>query len=173
MYFSYCAKRNRWAHPPPANPISLIMNIRLPAAVMLICLAPAARADSSVTLYGIVDEFVQVVNTGSGYTGAVGSSGQWASRIGLRGSEDIGGGLHVNFQLEQAFSGQTLSTLNVSGIGDLIKYTPNVTFSTNGPGQGNIAMRGLSASGHSNHAATPLTDQPAKPATPAQTPPAT
>jgi iron complex outermembrane recepter protein len=45
----------------------------------------------------------------------------------------------------QAFSGQTLQTINVTGVGDLVKYTPNVTFSTNGPGQGNIAMRGLSA----------------------------
>ena len=80
------------------------MNIRLPAAVMLICLAPAAHADSGVTLYGILDEFVQVVNTGSGYTGAVGSSGQWASRFGLRGTEDIGGGNHINFDLQNGFN---------------------------------------------------------------------
>ena len=58
------------------------MNIRFTTAVLLMCVASVARAQSSVTLYGIVDEFVQVVNTGSGYTGAVGSSGQWASRIG-------------------------------------------------------------------------------------------
>ena len=30
---------------------------------------------------------------------------------------------------------------------DLLKYTPNVTFSGNGPGQGNIFMRGLSSGG--------------------------
>jgi predicted porin len=80
------------------------MNLRIPAAVMLICLAPAAHADSGVTLYGILDEFVQVVNTGSGYTGALGSSGQWASRFGLRGSEDIGGGNHINFDLQNGFN---------------------------------------------------------------------
>jgi outer membrane receptor protein involved in Fe transport len=45
----------------------------------------------------------------------------------------------------QAFSGQTLSQLNVKSFDDLIKYTPNVTFGNNGPGQGNVFMRGLSA----------------------------
>lgn len=45
----------------------------------------------------------------------------------------------------QAFGTETLSKLNVSTINDLLKYTPNVTFSNNGPGQGAIFMRGLSA----------------------------
>ncbi len=44
----------------------------------------------------------------------------------------------------QAFSGQTLADLNVSTLDDLLKYTPNVTFGNNGPGQGDIIMRGLS-----------------------------
>ena len=45
----------------------------------------------------------------------------------------------------QAFTGQTLSQLNVRSFDDLVKYTPNVTFPSNGPGQGNVTMRGLSA----------------------------
>jgi outer membrane receptor protein involved in Fe transport len=45
----------------------------------------------------------------------------------------------------QAFSGETLGQLNVKSFDDLIKYTPNVTFGNNGPGQGSIFMRGLSA----------------------------
>ena len=45
----------------------------------------------------------------------------------------------------QALSGETLSQLNVKSFDDLIKYTPNVTFGNNGPGQGAIFMRGLSA----------------------------
>ncbi len=45
----------------------------------------------------------------------------------------------------QAFSTDTLSKLNVTSIEGLLKYTPNVTFSNNGPGQGAIFMRGLSA----------------------------
>ena len=45
----------------------------------------------------------------------------------------------------QAFSGNTLSQLNVKNFNDLIKYTPNVTFANNGPGNGAIFIRGLSA----------------------------
>ena len=44
----------------------------------------------------------------------------------------------------QAFSGDTLSKLNVTTFNDLLKYTPNVTFASNGPGSGAIFMRGLS-----------------------------
>ena len=44
----------------------------------------------------------------------------------------------------QAFTGNTLQQLNIVSFNDLIKYLPNVTFAANGPGQGNIYMRGLS-----------------------------
>ncbi len=44
----------------------------------------------------------------------------------------------------QAFTGQTLSQLQVTTFEDLLKFTPNVTYATNGPGQGNIFLRGLS-----------------------------
>ena len=43
----------------------------------------------------------------------------------------------------QAISGEQLTQLNVVSFNDLMKYTPNVTFSGNGPGTGNIFMRGL------------------------------
>ena len=45
----------------------------------------------------------------------------------------------------QALSGNTLSQLNVTTFNDLIKYTPNVTLGSNGPSEGIIFMRGLSA----------------------------
>jgi iron complex outermembrane receptor protein len=50
----------------------------------------------------------------------------------------------------QALTGDTLRQLNVTTFDDLIKYTPNVTFSGNGPGTGNIFMRGLSSGGSGN-----------------------
>jgi iron complex outermembrane recepter protein len=50
----------------------------------------------------------------------------------------------------QALTGDTLKQLNVTTFDDLIKYTPNVTFSGNGPGTGNIFMRGLSSGGSGN-----------------------
>jgi iron complex outermembrane recepter protein len=50
----------------------------------------------------------------------------------------------------QAVTGDQLKTLNIATIDDLLKYTPNVTYSGNGPGQGNIFMRGLSSGGSGN-----------------------
>src|SRR5580658_1372660 len=43
----------------------------------------------------------------------------------------------------QALTGETLSQLNVQTFDEFIKYLPNVTQGTYGPGQSNIYMRGL------------------------------
>jgi iron complex outermembrane recepter protein len=50
----------------------------------------------------------------------------------------------------QAITGAQLSQLNVTNFNDLLKYTPNVTYSGNGPGTGNIFMRGLGGIGSGN-----------------------
>ncbi len=50
----------------------------------------------------------------------------------------------------QSISGDQLNQLNVTTTNDLLKYTTNVTFSGNGPGTGNIFMRGLGGSGSGN-----------------------
>ncbi|HEV7432572.1 MAG TPA: TonB-dependent receptor plug domain-containing protein, partial [Steroidobacteraceae bacterium] len=51
----------------------------------------------------------------------------------------------------QAVSGEQLKALNVTGMIELLKYTPNVTYSGNGAaGTGNIFMRGLSSGGSGN-----------------------
>jgi iron complex outermembrane receptor protein len=44
----------------------------------------------------------------------------------------------------QAMTQETLAQLNVTTFDDFIKFLPNVTESSTGPGQGNIYMRGLS-----------------------------
>jgi iron complex outermembrane receptor protein len=44
----------------------------------------------------------------------------------------------------QAITGDQLGKLSVTTFDDVVKLLPNVTFSSNGPGQGNIYMRGLS-----------------------------
>jgi iron complex outermembrane receptor protein len=44
----------------------------------------------------------------------------------------------------QAMTGDTLKQLNVTTFDDFIKYLPNVTQASNGPGQSDIYMRGLS-----------------------------
>src|SRR5580658_642698 len=60
----------------------------------------------------------------------------------------------------QAFTGQTLSEQNITTVDDLIKYTPNVTFGNNGPGQGVIFMRGLSAGLQGNQSSATIATFP-------------
>jgi iron complex outermembrane recepter protein len=45
----------------------------------------------------------------------------------------------------QALTGQALQQLNVTTFDDYLKYLPNVTSASNGPGQNEVFMRGLSA----------------------------
>ena len=45
----------------------------------------------------------------------------------------------------QALTADALQKQNITTLSDILKYTPNVTFASNGPGTGNIFLRGLSA----------------------------
>ncbi|MEJ0064656.1 MAG: TonB-dependent receptor plug domain-containing protein [Caulobacteraceae bacterium] len=60
----------------------------------------------------------------------------------------------------QAFTGQVLAQQNITTLDDLIKYTPNVTFGNNGPGQGVIFMRGLSAGLQGNQSSATIATFP-------------
>jgi predicted porin len=67
--------------------------------------AGAAQAQSSVTLYGIVDAGVLYSNNiGGPNLYGTSSSNLQGSRWGLRGTEDLGGGLKVRFVLENGFN---------------------------------------------------------------------
>ena len=50
----------------------------------------------------------------------------------------------------QAITGEHLNELNLRSFNDLQKYTANVTYSGNGPGTGNIFIRGLGSAGTGN-----------------------
>jgi predicted porin len=67
----------------------------------------AAQAQSSVTLYGLVDVgFEHLTNANaSGQAQNALLSGKWLpSRWGLKGTEDLGGGMKALFQLENGFN---------------------------------------------------------------------
>jgi predicted porin len=67
-----------------------------------------AHAQSSVTLYGIIDEGVNYTSNSGGHTLWNLSSGvMQGSRWGLRGTEDLGGGLTAIFTLENGFDVNT------------------------------------------------------------------
>ncbi|WP_409018164.1 porin [Caballeronia sp. LZ035] len=71
-------------------------------------LAANAHAQSSVTLYGVIDEGIDYVSNSGGHSlwrmrdGTY--DGVYGSRWGLKGSEDLGGGLSAIFKLEAGFS---------------------------------------------------------------------
>ncbi len=60
----------------------------------------------------------------------------------------------------QAITGEQLKQLNVSTLDDVLKYLPNVTFGGNGPGQGNIFLRGLSAGSAGNQSSATIAPFP-------------
>jgi len=78
-------------------------------ALAVLAASGAAMAQSSVTLYGIADVWVgnlkasEVAANPAGMT-MLQSGGVSTSRWGVRGSEDLGGGLKAIFTLEQGFS---------------------------------------------------------------------
>ncbi|MDO9403964.1 MAG: porin [Polaromonas sp.] len=85
--------------------------------------AGVAHAQSSVTLYGLVDAgfgrtTTQVGGGAKVSNTVVNSSGLNNSRWGLRGTEDLGGGLKANFVLESGFNTDTGSRANIAAQGD-------------------------------------------------------
>ena len=67
--------------------------------------ATAAHAQSSVTLYGLIDAGLTYTNNQGGSHNFKESSGSISgSRWGLRGSEDLGDGLKAVFDLESGFN---------------------------------------------------------------------
>src|SRR5476649_1428855 len=82
------------------------------AVVITVAMATYAHAQSSVTLYGVVDNSLTyqssqttLGSTKGGSSNIKMSSGVWAgSRFGLKGAEDLGGGTKAIFQLESGFN---------------------------------------------------------------------
>ncbi|MGF6572163.1 putative porin [Paraburkholderia sp. GAS333] len=82
--------------------------LALPAGLLL---AAGAHAQSSVTLYGIVDAGIAYVHNAQSTNGQnqstlvkFSSGNMSGSRWGLKGTEDLGGGLAAVFQLENGFN---------------------------------------------------------------------
>jgi predicted porin len=71
------------------------------AAAALLSLAGSAMAQSSVTVFGVIDLAARSVDNGTAQRQLAGS-GLNSSRLGFRGTEDLGGGLKANFWIEGA-----------------------------------------------------------------------
>jgi len=101
------------------------MKKSLLALAVLGAFAGAASAQSSVTLFGVVDLNLRYVDNAGGTQYQMNQDGNASSRLGLRGVEDLGGGLNASFWIEGAINpqngtntGQTWqrrSTVSLSG----------------------------------------------------------
>ena len=91
------------------------MKKSLLALAVLGAFAGAASAQTNVTIYGVADVGIQRTDTSATSSTWSLNSGIWSgSRIGFKGSEDLGGGLSAIFQLENGFAIDTgaLGTAN-------------------------------------------------------------
>jgi predicted porin len=74
------------------------------AGLQALCIGGAQAQDSSVTVYGVADVFVEFGKAGTAAAPVkntrVQSGGANGSRLGFRGSEDLGSGLKANFVIE-------------------------------------------------------------------------
>lgn len=76
------------------------MKKSLLALAALTAFAGVASAQSSVTLFGIIDANMRNVKTSAGSLKTLSTDGMGSSRLGLRGVEDLGGGMRAGFWLE-------------------------------------------------------------------------
>lgn len=86
-------------------------------ALAVLATAGVASAQSSVTLFGIVDATLAVGNgsgAGSSDKTQLTNSGYNSSRLGFRGTEDLGGGLSASFWLEAGVNNDNGSGANTS-----------------------------------------------------------
>lgn len=80
------------------------MKKSLLALAALTAFAGAASAQSSVTLFGIVDLSVNSIKNGSTTMKTLASDNLNSNRLGFRGVEDLGGGMRAGFWIEGGMS---------------------------------------------------------------------
>ena len=73
-------------------------------AIFMTGAAVSAWAQTNVSIYGVADVGLHRVNNGTTSVLSLDSGILNGSRIGFRGTEDLGGGLSASFQLENGFS---------------------------------------------------------------------
>jgi len=94
------------------------MKKSLLALAVLGAFAGAASAQSSVTIYGIIDASIKKGNDGTSAlngdpNGTINNGEAWtvgpttSNRLGFRGTEDLGGGMKANFLFEHRFRSDT------------------------------------------------------------------
>src|SRR5574337_472455 len=84
------------------------------SALAFVGAASAQTPGSSVTLWGVVDADVSHYSQAGVSKTMMSSSGNLASQLGFRGTEDLGGGMSANFGLESALLNNTGATFGAT-----------------------------------------------------------
>ncbi len=84
-------------------------------ALAVLAASGAAMAQSNVTLYGLADVWVGSSKSNGVSNNVLQSGGFATSRIGFKGTEDLGGGLKANFQIETSVA---MDAPSASSLGD-------------------------------------------------------
>lgn len=79
-------------------------------ALAALAAVSAASAQSSVTMYGVADLGLAKLPNVAAQMSGNGTMNNGSSRLGVRGVEDLGGGLKAAFQFEQGINGETGAT---------------------------------------------------------------
>lgn len=105
---------------PSSTRSNLVMNTMLKTlsssalAVAALALAQPVLAQSSVTIYGVLDLYLQNAK-GDARTSSLQSGGLQGSRLGFRGTEDLGGGTSAVFLMEHGIAADT-GTVTQGGV---------------------------------------------------------
>lgn len=76
-------------------------------AIAALGVVSAAQAQTNIQMYGVVDIGIAHEDTGAASINRVDSGNVLGSRLGFKGTEDLGNGLTANFQLENGFNAAT------------------------------------------------------------------
>lgn len=100
------------------------MNKKIITAAVLAAISASASAQTNVSIYGIVDAaFVHESGGAAGSVNKITSGAGSASRIGFRGTEDLGGGVAALFVLE---TGMRIDTGEVDAAGTSSTVKPSL-----------------------------------------------
>lgn len=80
---------------------------KLTALALLAGVSALAHAQSNVTLFGVLDVAARYTKNGDDNVKSLASNGAQSSRLGIRGVEDLGGGLKAGFWLETGVNPDT------------------------------------------------------------------
>ncbi len=92
------------------RPHRLLQTLRRPAFVLtaLSSLAGMAHAQANVEIFGLLDiGYLHTSADGNGSVSSINTDGNTSSRLGFRGTEDLGGGMKAAFWLEAAVGPDT------------------------------------------------------------------